>query len=546
MKYLNKIISIFLIIVLTLYPIDILAMTKCETIYSTLDYDGNIKKTVINNEIKNINKGDVFDNTKLTNIKNINGDEKFNLKDNTLTWKSTGNDIYYQGELNEALPIQVSVKYYLDNKEMKSKDMLKKKGRVDIKIKFTNRDYNVDEGLYVPYVIDTTMILNNKDNSNISITSGKSVSTGNKTIISAISSPGLYENTKIEEFKNLDNVDISYDTNSFSDLDIYFVITPKLLDDIDLSKLDKLDGVNNSLNLLQDGVNQIEDGSRMLADGNKEIASKARLLSDGLGQLSGGMNQLDSSLQTINSKINDITNTVNVLNSILESQQNNSIVITEEQYNMLPDNIKEALYQLVGLYQNNNDTLIRLKELNISLAATYELYGLDRDEATITAELQNNLDEKTISILLNTKKLYETNYQTNEELISAISNYLHEILLGEQGIITILVNYLNTINGYSIQLANGSSQINQGLSEAYNGSILLCDALDQVSDASNQLSNGISKLNSEGINKLSSMGNDIYNYSTKARKIVSLSTNYKGYSADNINETIFIYKLSTK
>jgi uncharacterized protein YlzI (FlbEa/FlbD family) len=213
---------------------------------------------------------------------------------------------------------------------------------------------------------------------------------------------------------------------------------------------------------------------------------------------------------------------------------------------MLPDNVKGALAQLVGLYQNNSDIMIRLKELDLSLSATYELYGLDRDEATIVAELQNNLDDKTISVLLNTKKLYETNYESNEELIERIKNYLHEILLGEQGIINTLVTYLNTINGYSIQLANGSSSINSGLSSIYDNSLLLCDALDKVSDSTSTLSNGISKINKEGINKLSELGNNVSNYSTKAKSIIKLTNEYNGYSGDNINQTIFIYKLNTK
>lgn len=542
----NKIISIIMLMILCSYPVNIYAMTKNETIYSTLKYNGQVEKTIINNELKNIEKGDITDYSKLDKIVNLNGNEKFSRDSQKITWKSIGKDIYYQGVLNESLPIQVDVKYYLDGKEMKPKDMIDKKGNVSIRIKFYNRDYNSIEGLYIPYVVDTTTMISNKSNSNFSITSGKSVSTGNNTVLTAISSPGLYENTRIDEFKDLDKVTITYDTKSFSAIDIYFAITPKLIDNIDLSKLDQVDNMVGSLGELQSGMDMIESGSSQLAEGNKQIAAKAKMLSSGIGQLSNGMNQLDSSLQEINNKITDITNTVNVINSILQAQQDNTIVITEEQYNMLPDSVKDALAQLVGLYQNNSDIMIRLKELDLSLSATYELYGLDRDEATIVAELQNNLDDKTISVLLNTKKLYETNYESNEELIERIKNYLHEILLGEQGIINTLVTYLNTINGYSIQLANGSSSINSGLSSIYDNSLLLCDALDKVSDSTSTLSNGISKINKEGINKLSELGNNVSNYSTKAKNIIKLTNEYNGYSGDNINQTIFIYKLNTK
>ena len=545
----NKIIkksSILILAIILLAPINSYALTKKETIYSTLKYDGTVEKTVINNELLDITEGDIEDYSKLDKIVNINGKEKFTRESNKLIWKSTGNPIYYKGELNESLPIDVSVKYYLDGVESTPKKMIGKKGRVDIKIKYTNRDFNHEEGLYIPYVVSTNTIISNKNNYDFYVTTGKCVSTGNSTIVSAIASPGLYANTLITEFNNLDSTTISYKTDSFENIDLYFAISPKLLDEIDLSKLDELDNMTNSLNTLQDGMNQIVDGSSKLATGNQEIAKKAKMMSEGIGQLSNGMNQLDSNIQNINSTINNVTDTVNLLNQILASQEDNSITITPEQYNMLPENVRVALQNMIGLYNNNQNMVISLKELNLSLSATYELYGLDRDPDTITAELSNNLDEKTITLLLNTKKVYENNYESNEDLINQITNYMHEILLGEEGIINTLVYYLNTINDASIQLANGSSSINSGLSTIYDNSIKLSDALNQVSESTNLLSNGISKMNSEGINKLSELGKNINHYSDKAKRLGKLTNNYSGYSADNVNQTLFIYKLSTK
>ena len=131
-------------------------------------------------------------------------------------------------------------------------------------------------------------------------------------------------------------------------------------------------------------------------------------------------------------------------------------------------------------------------------------------------------------------------------MVNTIGASLNQLIHGDEGIIKTLVKYINTINGYSNQLADGSNKINYGLGEVYTNSVKITDALYTVSDATNTLSNGISKINVEGINKLTSMGNNIYNYSNKAKRIVSLSNNYKGYSADNINQTVFILKLSTK
>ena len=57
-------------------PFQTLAMTKTETIYSNLNYDGSVSKTIINTHLSNLNKGEVVDYSNLDNIKNLNGNEK--------------------------------------------------------------------------------------------------------------------------------------------------------------------------------------------------------------------------------------------------------------------------------------------------------------------------------------------------------------------------------------------------------------------------------------------------------------------------------------
>ena len=49
------------------------------------------------------------------------------------------------------------------------------------------------EKIYVPYAIVTTTILNNTNNKNIKVTNGKIINNGQSSVITAISSPGLYD-----------------------------------------------------------------------------------------------------------------------------------------------------------------------------------------------------------------------------------------------------------------------------------------------------------------------------------------------------------------
>ena len=115
--------GISLLLVLSMFPINCLALTKTETIYSNLKDNGEVKSTDISVGLTNLDKGEVIDYTKLDNIKNVNGEEKFSRESEKLTWKSTGKDIYYKGVLNDNLPITVSCRYYLNGEEKSLSEM---------------------------------------------------------------------------------------------------------------------------------------------------------------------------------------------------------------------------------------------------------------------------------------------------------------------------------------------------------------------------------------------------------------------------------------
>ena len=73
MKNLNKVISGVLISSLLFTPVSTLALTKEETVYTNLNYDGTVEKTIVNNHISDLDKGKVTDDTELKKLLNING-----------------------------------------------------------------------------------------------------------------------------------------------------------------------------------------------------------------------------------------------------------------------------------------------------------------------------------------------------------------------------------------------------------------------------------------------------------------------------------------
>lgn len=563
MKKFNQVMTLSVATMLLLNPASVFAMTKNETIYSTLNYNGVIKKTTINTRLSDLEKGSIVDYTKLDDIKNINGREKFSLDSGTLTWKSTGKDIFYQGKVTEELPIKVTAKYYLNGEEVNPKKIKGKSGDVKIVYSFTNESYDKSSGMYTPFVVTTTSIINSDNNTDIDISNGKVVNTGTKNIVTGISAPGLYDSVGLSELKDMDKVTITYNTTKFSMNEVYFIITPKLLSEVDVNMLSKVDSLNSSLNTLQTGMNELQNGSSTLNDGAKKIENGTKSLNDGLKSATNGMQEVNSGASELNSKVTSINSLVNALVDIMTNgNSTDSGVIERVNYekqviNSYDATILPKLEQLQTLYLGNVQAINTLKATNESISQIYNGYSLgnfkldstDTRALPILSEYFANLltsqgmsseeINSTITNLTTVKKTYEGNLQ----LITLLEGN-NQALLTSKDLIGTVSSKLSELNDGTNKLSNGTKQINDGLSKLYSGSNELLSGTVNLSNGTNTLNEGIIKINNEGISKLTEYGNKAVTYKNKVKTLTNLSKNYKGFASDNSDSTLFIYKIS--
>ena len=563
MKKFNQVMTLSVATMLLLNPASVFAMTKNETIYSTLNYNGVIKKTTINTRLSDLEKGSVVDYTKLDDIKNINGREKFSIDSGTLTWKSTGKDIFYQGKVTEELPIKVTAKYYLNGEEVNPKKIKGKSGDVKIVYSFTNESYDKSSGMYTPFVVTTTSIINSDNNTDIDISNGKVVNTGTKNIVTGISAPGLYDSVGLNELKDMDKVTITYNTTKFSMNEVYFVITPKLLSEVDVNTLSKVDSLNSSLNTLQNGMNELQNGSSTLNDGAKKIENGTKSLNDGLKSATNGMQEVNSGASELNSKVTSINSLVNALVDIMTNgNSTDSEVIERVNYekqviNSYDATILPKLEQLQTLYLGNIQAINTLKNTNESISRVYNQYSLgnfkldstDTSSLPILSEYFTNLltsqgmsseeIKSTITNLTTVKKTYEGNLQ----LITLLEGN-NQALLTSKDLIGTVSSKLSELNEGTNKLSNGTKQINDGLTKLYSGSNELLSGTVNLSNGTNTLNEGIIKINNEGISKLTEYGNKAVTYKNKVKTLTNLSKNYKGFASDNSDSTLFIYKIS--
>ena len=563
MKKFNQVMTLSVATMLLLNPASVFAMTKNETIYSTLNYNGVIKKTTINTRLSDLEKGSVVDYTKLDDIKNINGREKFSIDSGTLTWKSTGKDIFYQGKVTEELPIKVTAKYYLNGEEVNPKKIKGKSGDVKIVYSFTNESYDKSSGMYTPFVVTTTSIINSDNNTDIDISNGKVVNTGTKNIVTGISAPGLYDSVGLNELKDMDKVTITYNTTKFSMNEVYFVITPKLLSEVDVNMLSKVDSLNSSLNTLQNGMNELQNGSSTLNDGAKKIENGTKSLNDGLKSATNGMQEVNSGASELNSKVTSINSLINALVDVMTNgNSTDSEVIERVNYekqviNSYDATILPKLEQLQTLYLGNIQAINTLKNTNESISQVYNEYSLgnfkldstDTRTLPILSEYFTNIltsqgmsseeIKSTITNLTTVKKTYEGNLQ----LITLLEGN-NQALLTSKDLIGTVFSKLSELNEGTNKLSNGTKQINDGLTKLYSGSNELLSGTVNLSNGTNTLNEGIIKINNEGISKLTEYGNKAVTYKNKVKTLTNLSKNYKGFASDNSDSTLFIYKIS--
>lgn len=539
MKKINKIISGMLISSMLIAPVSTFALTKDEVVYTNLGLDGKVEKTVVNNHIFNLDKGEVNDDTELKKLLNINGTEKFSKDGNLLTWNSTGKDIFYQGSSDKELPITVDVKYYLNGKEMSAKKMAGKKGEVKIRLSFKNNIYS--NGLYTPFVVTMGTTLSNKENTNIEISNGKVVSTGKKSMAVALASPGLYESLGLDELKNLDEVVLSYKTTNFKLSNVYIISTPKLLSDADLSIFNKMDTLNSSLGLLQTNMDKAVAGAKELTTGTKKLASGADTISTKLNDALLGVSKLEEGSVKLTSGLEEIIASLEEAKQKLDEAQNNEEATEQmQQLEQLQGANTKMITKIKNNFDNDDEKITKAKEIidECNLAD-------EKNELKIAACVAKKEVEK--KVILTIGQLNDAAYlmllENNSYAITTLSAKISDTASTIDDMLSELEAALGEARDGSYELEAGLLELKDGISKLSVGAKELSTGANSAADGTLVLSEGLDKLNNEGINKLSSYGNTAGNYVNKLKKLAKLSEDYKGYSSNSASNSTFIYKI---
>lgn len=542
MKNINKKMAICMLVLSMYTPVS--ALSKTETVYSKLNYNGVVTDTIVNELLVNDKELDTInDYSTLTDIINISDDNKFTNNNNKLTFNAMGKNVMYQGKSVKKLPITTIVTYKLDGKSIELNDLLGKSGNVTINIKYINNEKHGN--LYTPFVITTTTMIESNNNSNVTINNGKTIEFGSKNLVVGISAPGLYESLNLEELKGLDTITINYDTKSFELSNIYSVVTTKLLESSDLSKFDKLDTLYESTSKLQDNMNLICKGSNTLSQGSTTL----------LTELKNSINTIskDKSDALSDEQINGITKTT--LDTIDKTYTNK---YKEAIANSAWEEVKKSM-------QNSSDKTVEgyVKEAVTNAVTNYIETNYKEDyEKCIAGQLEYSKTGVANENLLSCKVIEEVKNSNEVKLIteaalSASSSVANKTSMYVAENVSKSVSVNTSVETAKKTATMVSESVSKNVSNAVKDTILksTVSSLNELYTGISKLDSGIKELdtslntyNEQGINEISNIvNNNVKTLSNNVKELTKLANNYKSYGGSKTNgSTKFIMVIDSK
>ncbi|MFR9275864.1 hypothetical protein [Finegoldia magna] len=422
---------------------------KSETVYVTVE--GNeIKDKSVSvwlNSDKNIKAND---KSNLTNVKDLKTDKELKSENGYLKLDENKKDIYYKGDTDKKLPVDVSVKYFLDGKEMKASELEGKSGHLKIVITSKNNRYEkktIDgqsKNVYSPYVVVAAMTFDDEKVNNVSSDDVKIVKDGKNEIVTTVMTPGMKQNLSgIVEDKNLDKfkdeVSVEMDIKDYKPVEIYSVITNEFFQE--KKNIDSLDKLQNGVKELQDNSQKLVDASVKLSEGQDKLNSGISQMQTGVTKLHNGSQKLASSTQQMQGKFSGLQEKVGPIQGYVAQMNDGSLKL----YNGVSD--------YTAAVAKIKESTAKIKEGSEKLAKG----ATDLDNGV------GKLKDATSQLRAGTENMKQMNAQKDQLLEK--STQLSNGLNGLAGSYGQLANTVEQISGKSQQLKDSSAQFNEKLQQ---------------------------------------------------------------------------------
>ena len=569
------------------------SFSKSETVYAVMNGDGSIKSTTVSEHLYSASGlANVTDKTTLTDIQNTESDAEFTQNGEELVWNTNDTDVYYKGNTDKALPIDVKVTYALDGQEAALEDIIGKSGHLTVTVNLKNNEtgtVNVngkDRTIVTPLITAVGVILGG-DAANVTAEHGMIESAAKSSVAAFVTLPGVKDSLSgllpdevdsIEDYLQ-DTVTVEADVEDFTCPQVMVACatsTAALGTDnvFDLSSINDLtDGINqlnDAMSQLMDGASQLVDGTSQLAggvlallDGANTLNNGAAALDDGLGQLTNGLDTLSANNAALNAGAQQVAD--GVLASANKTLKEGGLIdedMTWSNYEAVIDNIltmndktlaagrKKMVRTIWEQAPNFKDSQLDLAlylsatKTNHDLEAALKLMqNFDASMLTGALEMVTNADAK------NTAKA-ELKYQVENSQDMADVRALKTSLSQIQFFVSSVNQYtagVQTAADGAHSAKDGSAQLAAGTKTLYDGVNTLNTGAGQLNDGAGRLNDGLNQFNEEGISKLTGALNQdqLHGLKTVLDEMTDRLNDYTSFAGapDDAESSVkFVYK----
>ena len=524
------------------------SFSKSETVYAVMNGDGSIKSTTVSEHLYSASGlANVTDKTTLTDIQNTESDAEFTQNGEELVWNTNDTDVYYKGNTDKALPIDVKVTYALDGQEAALEDIIGKSGHLTVTVNLKNNEtgtVNVndkDRTIVTPLITAVGVILGG-DASNVTAEHGMIESAAKSSVAAFVTLPGVKDSLSgllpdevdsIEDYLQ-DTVTVEADVEDFTCPQIMVACATSTAalgtsNVFDLSSINDLtDGINqlnDAMSQLMDGASQLVDGTSQLAggvlallDGANTLNNGAAALDDGLGQLTNGLDTLSANNAALNAGAQQVAD--GVLASANKTLKEGGLIdedMTWSNYEAVIDNILTMNDKTLAAGRRKIVRTVweqapSFKDSQLDLALYLSATKTNHDlEAAL--KLMQNYDPSMLTGALEMVTNADAKNTIHEELKYQIEN--SQDMADVRALKTSLSQiqfFVSSVNQYTagVQTAadgahsakDGSAQLAAGTKTLYDGVNTLNTGAGQLNDGAGQLNDGLNQFNEEGISKL--------------------------------------------
>ena len=524
------------------------SFSKSETVYAVMNGDGSIKSTTVSEHLYSASGlANVTDKTTLTDIQNTESDAEFTQNGEELVWNTNDTDVYYKGNTDKALPIDVKVTYALDGQEAALEDIIGKSGHLTVTVNLKNNETDTvnvngkDRTIVTPLITAVGVILGG-DASNMTAEHGMIESAAKSSVAAFVTLPGVKDSlsgllpdevNSIEDYLQ-DTVTVEADVEDFTCPQVMVACATSTAalgtsNVFDLSSINDLtDGINqlnDAMSQLMDGASQLVDGTSQLAggvlallDGANTLNNGAAALDDGLGQLTNGLDTLSANNAALNAGAQQVAD--GVLASANKTLKEGGLIdedMTWSNYEAVIDNIltmndktlaagrrkivRTIWEQAPSFKDSQLDLALYLSatKTNHDLEAALKLMqNFDASMLTGALEMVTNADAK------NTAKA-ELKYQVENSQDMADVRALKTSLSQIQFFVSSVNQYtagVQTAADGAHSAKDGSAQLAAGTKTLYDGVNTLNTGAGQLNDGAGRLNDGLNQFNEKGISKL--------------------------------------------